>query len=136
MQMALRPGINTLESTSSKNYTRPDNVWVSDELRPNITQCDILPSERLVCTDHLPIITTIDISPSRTVLAPRYNWRNVEWSALVKDMKTELAKLPVPHTFRTILDFETSLNTFTSTLDSDIEKHVPITKPTPFQKRW
>ena len=36
MHMALPPGINTLESTSSKNYTRPDNVWVSDELRENI----------------------------------------------------------------------------------------------------
>jgi ribonuclease HI len=136
MHMALRPGVNTLESTSSKNYTRPDNVWVSDELRPNITQCDVLPSERPVCTDHLPIITKIDVSPTRTIPAPRYNWRDVAWSALAKDMKTELAKLPIPHTFRTILDFETSLNAFTNTLDSIIEKHVPKTKPTPFQKRW
>src|SRR6202050_1371785 len=32
MHMALCPGLNTLESTSSKNYTRPDNVWVSDKI--------------------------------------------------------------------------------------------------------
>src|SRR5882762_11237688 len=41
MHMALRPGINTLESTSSKNYTRPDNVWVSDSLRETIIKCDV-----------------------------------------------------------------------------------------------
>lgn len=66
MHMALRPGINTLESTSSKNYTRPDNIWVSDTLRQNIVKCDVLPSERPVCTDHLPIIITLDISPARS----------------------------------------------------------------------
>src|ERR1700677_3279491 len=38
MHMALRPGVNTLESTSSKNYTRPDNVWVNEELLQNVIQ--------------------------------------------------------------------------------------------------
>jgi hypothetical protein len=44
MQMALSPGVNTLEFTSSKNYTRPNNVWVSDKLRQNVTLCDVLPA--------------------------------------------------------------------------------------------
>jgi hypothetical protein len=136
MQMVLRPGINTLESTSSKNYTRPDNVWASDELTQNIIRCDVLPGERPVCTDHLPIITTIDISPTRFDPAPRYNWRDVDWPELIKDMKTELAKLPIPHTLRDIPEFETSLEGFMKTLDTVIEKHVPITKPSPFKKRW
>jgi len=98
MHMALRPGLDTLKSSSSKNYTCPDNVWVSDEIHDNIIQCDILPAEHPVCTDHLPIITTIDISPTRTDPPPRYNWHKVEWDLLTKDMATELAKLPVPHT--------------------------------------
>jgi len=66
MHMALRPGINTLKSTSSKNYMRPDNVWISDTIRNNIIKCDVLPSECPICTDHLPIITTLNISPSYT----------------------------------------------------------------------
>jgi hypothetical protein len=134
--MVLRPGINTLESTSSKNYTRPDNVWASDELTQNIIHCDVLPGERPVCTDHLPIITTIDISPTQFDPAPQYNWRDVDWPELIKDMKTELTKLPIPHTLRDIPEFETSLEGFTKTLDTVIEKHVPITKPSPFKKRW
>jgi len=136
MQMALRPGVNTLESTSSKNYTRPDNVWVSDELTQHITQCDVLPGERPICTDHLPIITILDISPTRTVPTPRHNWRDVDWQAFSKTAKEELAKLPIPHTLRNIPEFETSLKAFTDTLDKVIEKHVPITKPSPFKKRW
>jgi endonuclease/exonuclease/phosphatase family metal-dependent hydrolase len=65
MHMALRAGVNTLESTRSKNYTRPDNVWVSDGLRTRITECKVLPTERPICTDHLPIATVIDITPTR-----------------------------------------------------------------------
>jgi hypothetical protein len=126
MQMALRPGVNTLESSSSKNYTCPDNVWVSDKLRENVTQCDILPAERRVCMDHLPIVTTINISPTRCEPPPHYHWRDVNWDELVKEMKSELAKLPSPHTLHSIPEFESSLEAFTNTLDRVIEKHVQI----------
>ena len=136
MHMALCPGVNTLESTSSKNYTRPDNVWVSDTIRDNIIKCDVLPSERPICTDHLPIITTIDISPTRTSPPSRYNWRKVEWDNLTKDLKAELDKLPIPHTLRSVNEFKTSLKNFEDTLNRVIEKHVPTTKPSPYQKRW
>ena len=137
MQMALRPGVNTLESTSSKNYnTRPDNVWVSDELTQHIIRCDVLPGDRPICTDHLLIATTLDISPTRTVPIPRYDWCDIDWEAFTKTAKAELAKLPIPHTLHNIPEFESSLKAFTDTLDKVIEEHVPISKPTPFKKWW
>jgi hypothetical protein len=136
MQMALHPGVNTLESTGSKNYTHPNNVWVSNELRQNVTLCDVLPAERLVCTNYLPIATTLDISPTRCELAPHYHWREVNWDELIKEMETELAKLPVPHTLHSIPEFESSLEAFTNALNRVIEKHVQLCKPTPFMKRW
>ena len=109
MHMALRPGVNTLESTSSKNYTRPDNVWINEELLQNVIQCDVLPDQRPVCTDHLPITTVLDISPSRHNPPPRLNWRDVDWPKLVKDMEAELSKLPIPHTLRSIIEFDQTL---------------------------
>jgi ribonuclease HI len=136
MHMALRPGVNTLESTSSKNYTRPDNVWVSDSLRENIIKCDVLPAERPICTDHLPIITILDISLSRSSPPPRHNWRKIVWEDLTKDLKTELDKLPTPHVLRSTDEFKTSLKDFEDTLSRVIDKHVPLTKPSPYQKRW
>lgn len=54
MRMALPHGINTLEHTTSKNWTRPDNVWVDSELIESVAECDILPAKRPNCTDHLP----------------------------------------------------------------------------------
>jgi hypothetical protein len=101
-----------------------------------MSQCDVVPSKCPVCTDHLPIVTTVDISPSWINPTPRYNWCDVDWSALVKDMKIELAKLPEPHTLHSVPKFKMSLNTFASSLDSIIEKHVPVSKPTPFKKWW
>ena len=136
MHMALRPGVNTLESTSSKNYTRPDNIWVSDTLRQNIVKCDVLPAERPVCTDHIPIAITLDISPSRSTPSPRYNWRKVEWDDLIKDMEIELDKLPIPHTLYSTREFKTSLKNFEDTVNRVIDNHVPLSKPSPYQKRW
>jgi hypothetical protein len=119
-----------------ENYTHPDNMWVSDELTQNVISCDVLPSKCPICTNHIPIATILNISPTWTNPIPQYNWHKVNWQELVKDMKTELAKLPIPHVLHNISEFESSLNAFTDTLDRVIEKHVPVSKPLPFQKRW
>lgn len=66
MQMVLPQGINTLEHTTSKNWTRPDNVWIDSKLIDKVAMCDVLPAKRPNCTDHLPILLTLDISPNRT----------------------------------------------------------------------
>src|ERR1700683_5378274 len=78
----------------------------------------------------------IDTSPPRTSPPSRYNWRKVEWDNLTKDLKAELDKLPIPHTLRSVNEFKTSLKNFEDTLNRVIEKHVPTTKPSPYQKRW
>ena len=52
--------ISTYE-TASSNWMRMDNVWWSNNpLNPIIT-CNIKPSLCPPCTDHLPIITELNL---------------------------------------------------------------------------
>ncbi|KAI0028230.1 hypothetical protein K488DRAFT_33865, partial [Vararia minispora EC-137] len=59
--MALKPGIPTLQHSVTKHWSRPDNVWISSRLLELVTFCNTLPDQRGPATDHLPIITLIDI---------------------------------------------------------------------------
>lgn len=61
MRMILPKGLPTLEALALKNYTRPDNVFCTDELEGAVTQCMTLPEQHPVCTDHIPVLTTLDL---------------------------------------------------------------------------
>lgn len=63
MEMALPAGLPTLEHTTSKNWTRPDNIWVNEALKTHIVKCDVMGDQRPSCTDHLPFMLQLDTSP-------------------------------------------------------------------------
>ena len=58
--MALPSGIPTLE-TALGNWTRPDNVWRSNNPSNPIISCNTKPSIRPPRADHLPIVTSLDL---------------------------------------------------------------------------
>jgi hypothetical protein len=56
MKMALPKDIPTLESTATKNYTRVDNIFCSEELLEAFISCNTMPEKWPNKTDHMPII--------------------------------------------------------------------------------
>jgi hypothetical protein len=77
MEMALPKGIPTLEQSSTKNWTRPDNVFASDTIINRFIKCDVDPYRRPPLADHLPIISEIDITPTDSAEKERRDWRDV-----------------------------------------------------------
>ena len=61
MLMALPKDIPTLESLSTKNWTRPDNVFCSSNLDDKIVYCTTDPRLRGPGTDHVPILTALEL---------------------------------------------------------------------------
>jgi endonuclease/exonuclease/phosphatase family metal-dependent hydrolase len=59
-------GIPTLQSTSSKNWTRPDNVFGMEHTNNTLIECTTDPSQRDPCTDHVPIITILELTIPKT----------------------------------------------------------------------
>ena len=62
LQMALPNDIPTLQALATGNHTRPENAFISSQIMGYITKCTTLPDERPERSDHIPVITEIDIS--------------------------------------------------------------------------
>jgi endonuclease/exonuclease/phosphatase family metal-dependent hydrolase len=85
MVMTLPHGLPTLEAFgSSKNLTRPDNVFCTAEFTEKFTVCTTRPEDRPPRTDHFPILSVIDVLPSLNVVQPRPDFRRAEWKELLE----------------------------------------------------
>ena len=70
MVMALPKNIPTLESMSTKHWTRPDNVLCSVNTEAMLVSCTTNPWLRGPGTDHVPILTTLEFSAACTISLP------------------------------------------------------------------
>ena len=69
LEMALPRYLETLEARNGGRWTRPDNVWRNTDSASSVVTCDIWDGARPTNTDHLPIITTLDLTV-RSVSGP------------------------------------------------------------------
>jgi Reverse transcriptase (RNA-dependent DNA polymerase) len=136
MKMVLPPYTPTLRSHSTGNHTRVDNVFCSEDLLNALIKCSTDDEARPVKTDHFPIITQIDIHAPRAAWKPRRNFRLTDWTELVKTLKGNLANIPPPAEIESIEMFNDRLNKLNGAIHDAIEKHVKLTKPSPYSKRW
>ncbi|KZP25665.1 hypothetical protein FIBSPDRAFT_707242, partial [Athelia psychrophila] len=135
MEMALPAGIPTLEHTASKNWTRPDNVWVSETLVGNVNSCDVMPENRPECTDHLPFKLELDTAPERAEQTERWDWRAVEWKAFEEFMADEV-KVLANRPIRDVEDFAKEMADLDDLLIRARDKFVPKVKISPYTRRW
>lgn len=137
LTMLLPAGIPTLEASRTKNYTRPDNVFGSEELVNTVVRCDTDPGRRPPNTDHIPVITVLDVSVPLAPVSERRNFRQVDWMDFHACMQRKLEEAPLSTAeIRSVEDFDTSLMALMSLIGDVIQETVPISKPSPFAKRW
>ena len=136
LHMALPKGIPTLQHMVTKKYSRPDNFFTSLRLLELITLCEVDPAARPPTTDHLPIITKIQIPQQKASTLTTFNFRDVNWPAFRSNLRKKLNRSPTPHQFQNPEQITTALNSLTSSIQSTIQEIVPLSKPHPDTKRW
>src|SRR3979490_1091384 len=77
MIMTLPKCLPTLQSMSTKNWTRVDNVFCTNNITDSIVTCDTAPGRRGPGTNHIPILTTLDIDIEVRNPEPFHNFRMV-----------------------------------------------------------
>ncbi|KIJ53093.1 hypothetical protein M422DRAFT_95009, partial [Sphaerobolus stellatus SS14] len=77
--MALPAGLPTLEASTTKNLTRPDNVFCTEELLNAMKTCEVKMEDRPAATDHFPIRSVFSTAVSQIEPKPKYNFRDVDW---------------------------------------------------------
>ena len=135
-RMALPPYRPTLRALSSGNWTRPDNVWCTSHSLDLFVSCDTSPGLQGPNTDHLPILSKLDIPIARSPPRSFRNFRATDWDDFTSHLTDILAPLPSPKRILSHTQFRTALDVLNAAISNTIEKHVPISKPLPHTKRW
>jgi hypothetical protein len=60
----------------------------------------------------------------------------MNWTELVKTVRENLTNIPPPTEIESIQEFDTALKNLNRAIQDAIEKHVKLTKPSPYSKRW
>ncbi|KZV59439.1 hypothetical protein PENSPDRAFT_595458, partial [Peniophora sp. CONT] len=133
--MALPAGIPTLQLGRTGGWSRPDNVWISLALYDNLTLCDTDPAHRGL-SDHLPIVTTLDIPIDTLPPEPTRNARLTVWDDFRAHLQRELAKLSQPSDIESQEELDEVINGITAAAQSAIEAKVPLSKAREYVKAW
>src|SRR6266481_4936560 len=79
MIMLLLKGIPTLQSMSTGNWTRVDNVFATVGAEGMVIACDTDPQLRGPGMDHVPILTTFDCAVPLQATEEHRNFHNADW---------------------------------------------------------
>jgi len=135
LRMALPAKIPTLQALSTGNWTRPDNVWCSNQTTDLFTRCDTDPGLRGPNTDHVPILSMLDLPVTKNTPKPTRNFRITDWEDFNEHLATALTP-NAPKQLRSKTEFDAALTSITDAIKDTINAKVPISKPFPHTKRW
>lgn len=136
LTQALPKGVLTLQASSTGNWTRPDNVFCTDSTMNCLVSCDTSPENRGPNTDHLPILTCIDVKLTSSSSTPTLNYRAVDWENFKRKLQSELDRIGPPRILGGEDEFQRMARDLDRALQNTIETEVPKTKSQPHQKRW
>ncbi|KAG2061008.1 hypothetical protein BDR06DRAFT_864796, partial [Suillus hirtellus] len=124
-----------LQSTSTSNWTQPDNVFGTEHLIDAIISCDMDPSMHGPKTDHIPILTILELEAPRIKLEPRCNWREVNWEAFDRHLRSLITTTPA-QPLASKEEFQCTASRLTQSITNTINTHIPFSKPCPHSKQW
>lgn len=136
LSMLLPPGIPTLQAFSSKNETRPDNVFGSEAIQDRLIRCQTHPHDTPPHTDHYPILTELDQRPETAPTKERYNYSQVDWEEIYEALEPRLKEHGPPKELVTLEALKTEFKRVTTHLEDVIRELVPLSKPAPIRNRW
>ena len=138
LEMVLPRNTPTLESRNTGNWTRPDNVWRNADSPSPFISCSVDPDIRPACTDHLPIISVIDLTYIPSKRDERFNYKNVDWKSYREALEINLAEVTtlLSNPIETIHTIESATDLLFNAINETTREVVPLIKITPHTKRW
>ena len=136
MEMTLPKDLPTLEVMSTKNWTRPDNVFCSVNLADKIIRCDTDLSRRGPGADHVPIITAVELLAKWTGSNPLHNFQATDWEAFGNVLSMRLNIVPDLALILSEDDFTQAVSKLVKVLQDTIQAVVPKMRPSPYAKQW
>ena len=134
--MELPAEVPTPEATSTKNHTRPDNIFCSLSLAEHFIFCNTNPTARLPKTDHYSIQCGINITTIQTATTNKCNFANVNWKAFSEELQAQLALIKPPVEMQDVKTFKTCRCDLETAIENMVEKVVEVQKRLRYSKWW
>jgi hypothetical protein len=96
----------------------------------------MLLDQRGINTDHLPILTELNLRANIVEEGEIPNFRNIDWEDFRKELSAQLAKLPPPTPINNQRQLDYGCESLTKAIQRTIEMQVPVASLTPKSKRW
>jgi ribonuclease HI len=135
LKMTLPEGLPTHELSTTKNYSRLDNVFISTNLADHVNICTALTSPRVPATDHFTIQTVLDLTCDKAAASTGRNFHEVNWDLFTPSLADKLANLPTSY-IKNVQAFDKRLGDIMEAMQSTIRELVPAAKDSPYAKRW
>ena len=126
-----------LQSSSMCNWTQLDNIFCTEHTSNTIVLCNTAPDKCRPKTNHVPILTTLDMSIQASPDSPSWNYQSIDWdkfNSALNDVLTNL--VGPPHILETVEEFQQATCNLDLALCQMVELSIPKTSPHPHMKRW
>ena len=110
--------------------------FITEDFLDSILTCDVLSDTPGINTDHLPILTTLDLSIARAPANPPKNFRNVDWESFEKVLTGKLDKLSPQNRIRNAGELDDACLKLTKALQDTIDEEVRTTSTGITAKKW
>src|SRR5271168_1727748 len=134
MDLALPQYTPTIVNSRGGN-TRPDNVFISQDISDWITKCEVL-TDRPPRADHFPIVTHLDFPILKPFKAQVWNFRATDWDLFRRELGKALEKDPPTEQLHNATEIDSALQRLETAVTDAMGIVVPKCNPTPYSKRW
>jgi hypothetical protein len=98
--------------------------------------CNMDPQLQGLGTDHMPILTTIELAAWQSELPTMYNYRMMDWEEFNKELEARLADIPAPVLLTSKVQFHMAIEALTGMIQDTTHTMVLVSKPSPHAKQW
>jgi hypothetical protein len=136
LEMALPKDIPTLQHMVTKKYSRPDNVFCTQQLFEQLVRCKVDARIHPPATDHFPIVTKLTIPQNRISEAPAHDFHNVNWEKFHRRLERELQDVAGPIPISTEEQLKEAVRSSTEAIQVMIQTEVKRKIPCKDGKHW
>jgi ribonuclease HI len=136
LELALPSGLPTHLHNVTKKWSRLDQVFISDHSTDLIESCDTETRFRSLKTDHLPVVTKINLEVPITQPSTCRNFREVDWEDFHNKLAARLSVLEVPQRIQNQDHLNESCESLISAIQATMEETVPTSEICSKSKRW
>ena len=134
LDLALPPQKPTHFHNVTKKWTRLDHVFLTEHSADALISCDT--QEPGISTDHLPILTELNMSVAYAPSKAIENFRDVDWDKFRAELKSQLDRLGRARPIEDQTSLDEACSAVTKVLKETIKAQVPISEISPMAKRW